>query len=250
LRIRQRRNLLTTLLLSQGVPMICAGDEWARTQRGNNNAYCQDNEISWLDWDHTDEQKQQLEFTRKLIQLRRDHPVFRRPKFFQGRRIRGSEIKDVMWFNPGGNEMSDEEWSSPFVRCLGMLLSGDTIDVLSFEGEPIRDQTFLLLINAHYETLPFVLPGQENLEWRLVMDTASPDGFVDNGGKYASGDDFEVEGRAAKLLRLTAGSQAQARHESWKKRQVQVPREQRPSADAKQPALAKKTKASPSEAQA
>src|SRR3712207_6283901 len=131
LRARQRRNMLTTLLLSQGVPMITAGDEWARTQNGNNNAYCQDNEISWLEWEHTEEQNQLFEFTRRLIQLRREHPVFRRPKFFQGRRIRGSEIKDVMWFNPGGNEMSDEEWASPFVRCLGMLLSGDTIDVLN-----------------------------------------------------------------------------------------------------------------------
>ena len=100
LRARQRRNMLTTLLLSQGVPMITAGDEWARTQNGNNNAYCQDNEISWLTWDRSEEQNRLLEFTKKLIQLRRDHPVFRRPKFFQGRRIRGSEIKDVMWFNP------------------------------------------------------------------------------------------------------------------------------------------------------
>ncbi len=134
LRARQRRNFLTTLFLSQGVPMLYAGDEWARTQNGNNNAYCQDNELSWLSWEHNDEQKELLEFTKKLIQLRRDHPVFRRPKFFQGRRIRGSEIRDVMWFNPGGNEMSDEEWASPFVRCIGVLLSGDTIDVLTFRG--------------------------------------------------------------------------------------------------------------------
>src|ERR1051325_6794749 len=112
----------------------------------NNNAYCQDNEISWLNWNLDDEQKALLEFTRRLIQLRHDHPVFRRPKFFQGRRIRGSEIRDVMWFNPGGNEMTDEEWNSPFVRCLGMLLSGDTIDVQTFQGEPIRDNTFLFLI--------------------------------------------------------------------------------------------------------
>jgi glycogen operon protein len=232
LRARQRRNFLTTLLLSQGVPMICAGDEWARTQSGNNNAYCQDNEISWLTWERTDEQNQLLEFTKKLIQLRRDHPVFRRPKFFQGRRIRGSEIRDVMWFNPGGNEMSEEEWNSPFVRSLAMLLSGDTIDVLSFEGEPIRDKTFLLLINAHYEAIPFVLPGQEHLEWRLVIDTANDAGFVENGETYASGDDFEVEGRTTKLLQLTAGSQAQARHESWKKRHIDLPRLETPAKPA------------------
>jgi glycogen operon protein len=158
-----------------------------------------------------------------LIELRRKHPVFRRPKFFQGRRIRGSEIKDVMWFNPGGNEMSDEEWNSPFVRCLGMLLSGDTIDVLSFEGEPIRDQTFLLLINAHYEPIPFVLPGEEQLEWRLVIDTVDEDGFVEDGEKYGSGDEVQLDGRATMLLRLTAGAQARARHESFKKRQFQIP---------------------------
>ena len=246
LRRRQRRNLLTTLLLSQGVPMICAGDEWGRTQNGNNNAYCQDNELSWLKWEYDEGERQLLEFTKKLIQFRHEHPVFRRPKFFQGRRIRGSEIKDVMWFNPGGNEMSDEEWSSPFGRCLGMLLSGDTIDVLSFEGEPIRDQTFLLLINAHHETIPFVLPGEEHLEWRLVLDTVAEEGFVQDGARYASGDDFEVEGRATKLLCLTAGSQAKARHESWKKRQVEVPGSERTVTTAKVPARPRKKKATAS----
>ncbi|MDQ3120361.1 MAG: hypothetical protein M3Q89_12480, partial [Verrucomicrobiota bacterium] len=246
LRRRQRRNLLTTLLLSQGVPMICAGDEWGRTQNGNNNAYCQDNELSWLKWEYDEGERQLLEFTKKLIQFRHEHPVFRRPKFFQGRRIRGSEIKDVMWFNPGGNEMSDEEWSSPFGRCLGMLLSGDTIDVLSFEGEPIRDQTFLLMINAHHETIPFVLPGEEHLEWRLVLDTVAEEGFVQDGARYASGDDFEVEGRATKLLCLTAGAQAKARHESWKKRQVEVPRSERTVTTAKVPARTRKKKATAS----
>src|SRR5207237_5411021 len=110
LRARQRRNFLTTLFLSQGVPMLLAGDEWARTQNGNNNAYCQDNELSWLSWEHDDDQKKLLEFTKKLIKLRNDHPVFRRPKFFQGRRIRGTDIRDVMWFNPGGTEMSADAW--------------------------------------------------------------------------------------------------------------------------------------------
>ena len=223
LRRRQRRNFLATLLLSQGVPMIFAGDEWGRTQNGNNNAYCQDNELNWLSWEHNSQQNALLDFTQRLIRLRHDHPVFRRPKFFQGRRIRGSEIKDVMWFNPGGNEMSDEEWASPFVRCVGVLLSGDTIDVLSFEGEPIRDETFLLLLNAHFEPLPFVLPGQEHLEWMLLLDTAEERGFLSEPKKFASGDDVEVIGRGLKLLKLAAGEQAQARHESWKKRQVELP---------------------------
>jgi glycogen operon protein len=223
LRARQRRNFLATLFLSQGVPMLLAGDEWARTQNGNNNAYCQDNELSWLSWEHDAEQKQLLTLTKKLIQLRSDHPVFRRPKFFQGRRIRGSEIKDVMWFNPGGNELTEEEWTSPFVRCLGMLLSGDTIDVLNFEGDPIRDETFLVLINAHFESISFVLPGQEHLEWMLILDTAHEDGFLPESQRFASGDDVEVSGRGLKLLKLAAGAQAQARHESWKKRRVRLP---------------------------
>ena len=223
LRERQRRNFLTTLFLSQGVPMLTGGDEGGRTQNGNNNAYCQDNEISWFNWERDEKQNQFLEFTRRLIQLRKDHPVFRRPKFFQGRRIRGSEIRDVMWFNPGGNQMSEEEWASPFVRCVGMLLSGDTSDVLTFEGEPVRDDTFLLLINAHYEPIPFVLPGQENIEWQLVLDTMDANGFLREPKKFASGDDVDLGGRAVCLLQLVSGAQAQAREESWKKRAVEFP---------------------------
>src|SRR5438067_3988200 len=223
LRERQRRNFLTTLFLSQGVPMLCGGDEWGRTQMGNNNAYCQDNEISWFDWTRDEKQNEFLEFARKLISFRNAHPVFRRPKFFQRRRIRGSEIRDVMWFNPGGSEMSKEEWASPFVRCIGMLLSGDAIDVLSFEGEPIRDDTFLLLINAHYEPIPFVLPGQEQIEWQLILDTMGPNGFLAEPKKFASGDDVHLGGRALCLLQLVSGAQAQAREESWKKRHVEFP---------------------------
>ncbi len=225
LRRKQRRNLLTTLLLSQGVPMLCGGDEFGRSQNGNNNAYCQDNEVGWLSWERTGEQEQLLEYTRRLIRLRTEHPVFRRPKFFRGRRIRGSEIKDVMWFNPGGNEMSEEEWTSPFVRCLGMLLSGDTVDVLSFEGEPVRDETFLLLLNAHHEPIVFVLPGLEKLEWELLLDTAEEEGFLKKTKVFASGDDFELGDRSTCLLRLAGGAQAQARQESWKKRQVGLPPE-------------------------
>src|SRR6266851_6491136 len=241
LRKQQMRNFLTTLLLSQGVPMLCAGDEFACTQQGNNNAYCQDNEISWLSWEHDEKQKALCEFTKKLIEFRRYHPVFRRPKFFQGRRIRGSEIKDVMWFNPGGNEMSDEEWASPLVRCLGVLLCGDTIDVLNFEGQPIRDETFLFLINAYFEPIPFVLAGQEKIEWQLILDTASEDGFLKEPKKFASGDDVEVIGRSASLLKLVSGSQAQARQESWKKRQVEVPRIAPVTGPPQQPTKKKRT---------
>ncbi|PYL78973.1 MAG: glycogen debranching enzyme GlgX [Verrucomicrobia bacterium] len=225
LRERQRRNFLTTLFISQGVPMLLGGDEFGRTQNGNNNAYCQDNEVSWFNWEKRDEKQNALfEFTRRLIQLRHQHPVFRRPKFFQGRRIRGSEIKDVMWFNPGGNEMSEEDWSLPFARCLGMMLSGDTIDVLNFQGDPIRDDTFLFLINAHYETISFLLPGQEHIEWQLLIDTASESGFLAEPKSFASGEELPVIDRGACLLKLSAGAQAQARQESFRKRPFDFPR--------------------------
>jgi isoamylase len=218
LRRKQRRNFLTTLLLSQGVPMLLGGDESGRTQHGNNNAYCQDNEISWLKWERDEPQNQLFEFTKRLIQFRHDHPVFRRPKFFHGRRNRDSEIRDVMWFNPGGNEMSEEDWASPFVRCLGMLLSGDTGDVVNFEGQPIRDDTFLLLINSHFEPIQFVLPGQEHLGWELFLDTTNELGFLREPRGFASGDDVDLADRSACLLRLTSGEAAKAREESWKKR--------------------------------
>ena len=223
LRRRQQRNFMTVLFLSQGVPMLLAGDEFGRTQEGNNNAYCQDNEISWLNWQWNEKQKRLLEFTRKLIQLRREHPVFRRPKFFQGRRVRGGEIKDAMWFNPGGNEMSEEEWNSPLVRCLGMLVSGDAVDLVNEHGEPVRDDTFLLLINAHHEPILFVLPGEEHLEWEQILDTTNEDGFLKDPKKFSSGDDVDLDGRATYLFKLSRGEQPRARRESWKKRAVAVP---------------------------
>ena len=218
LRRQQQRNFLAMLFLSQGVPMLLGGDEFSRTQNGNNNAYCQDNELSWFNWQWDEKQKRQFEFTRKLIQLRRDHPVFRRTKFFEGKPVPGGEIKDVMWFNPGGSEMSLEEWQSPFVRCLGMLISGDAADLIDDHGEPVRDDTFLLLINAHYESIPFVLPGEENLEWAQILDTTNEDGFLKTLKKFPSGDDVDLGARAASLFILTQGEPLRARVESWRKR--------------------------------
>src|SRR5205085_1915662 len=141
-----------------------------------------------------------LEFTRKLIQLRREHAVFRRPRFFQGRRVRGGEIKDVMWFNPGGNEMSEEEWDSPFVRCLGMLISGDAADLIDLHGDPVRDDAFLLLINAHHEPIPFLLPGEEHLDWEQILDTTNEDGFLKQPTNFSSGDDVDLNERTTYLF--------------------------------------------------
>src|SRR5438477_6033206 len=224
LRRRQQRNFLTMLFLSQGVPMLLGGDEFGRTQKGNNNAYCQDNEISWLNWQRNEKQNRLFEFTKKLIEFRREHAVFRRPKFFQGRRVRGGEIKDVMWFNPGGNEMSDEEWNSPFVRCLGMLISGDAVDLVDAQGEPVRDDTFLLLINAHHEPIPFLLPGEEHLEWEQILETTNEDGFRKAPKKFSSGEAVDLKGRATYLFKLSRGEQPRARQESWKKRAVAPPK--------------------------
>src|SRR5260370_2105604 len=215
LRVRQKRNLIATLFLSLGVPMLLGGDEFGRTQNGNNNAYCQDNEVSWLNWQRDEKQDRLFEFTRKLIQLRRAHPVFRRPKFFQGRRVRGGEIKDVMWFNPGGNEMSEEEWNSPFVRCLGMLISGDAADLIDLHGDPVRDDTFLLLINAHHEPIPFLLPGEDHLEWEQILHPTNHDGFLKEPKKSSSGDDVDLNERTTYLFKLSRGEQPPPRHESW-----------------------------------
>jgi isoamylase len=205
LRDRQRRNFLATLFLSQGVAMLCAGDEFCRTQFGNNNAYCQDNPISWLSWEHDARAKSLLTFTRELLTLRRAHPVFRRPKFFQGRPIRGAKIKDIMWFNSTGAEMSDAEWSAWFIRCLGMLLSGASMDVRDRCGRLIQDGTFLLLLNAHYEPVPFVLPGLRNVEWQLVVDTAREPSFVPSGESYGSAAAYDLRDRSTVLLQLKAG---------------------------------------------
>src|SRR5256886_2284442 len=153
LRRQQQRNFLTMLFLAQGVPMLLAGDEFGRTQRGNNNAYCQDNEISWVDWNWDRPRRELLEFTRLLIQLFHQHPVLRRSHFFQGRKIRGSEVKDLAWFRPDGKEMTDEDWANPEMRSFGLRLAGDAIEEVDGRGNRVADDTLLILLNAHHETV-------------------------------------------------------------------------------------------------
>jgi isoamylase len=173
LRCRQMRNFLATLLLSQGTPMICGGDEIGRTQRGNNNAYCQDNEISWYDWDLDDERKQLLEFTKKLVALRRDHPALHRAKFFQGRRIRGTDVRDIMWYRHDGAEMTDQDWSNPVTASLGLFLAGRGIDDVDDEGNLIIDDDFFMILNGSDNELPFTLPrASTDGQWQLLFDTA------------------------------------------------------------------------------
>ncbi|TCJ20770.1 glycogen debranching enzyme GlgX [Rubrobacter taiwanensis] len=200
LRNRQKRNFFATLLLSQGVPMIVAGDEMGRTQRGNNNAYCQDNEISWLDWSLTRDQRRLFAFVRRMIQLRKDHPVFRRRRFFQGRRLRGADAKDITWLTPQGREMTDEEWNNTFARSLGLQMSGTLEDEYTPEGRRVIDDDFLLLFNAHHEEVPFTVPAYpEDARWRLVMDTAHAAGLKP-GGFYKPGDVYPLQARSMAVL--------------------------------------------------
>jgi isoamylase len=200
LRARQRRNFMATLLFSVGVPMISGGDELIRTQRGNNNAYCQDNEISWTDWTMTAERQEFLDFTRRIIRVWRDHPVLRRRKFFQGRRIRGAEVLDIAWLDTAGVEMTDEMWNSPDVRGLGVRLNGDAIQEVDERGERIVGDTLLLLLNAGDGRLNFVLPPTAAIErWDTLLDTADP---WQPSRRLRAGDRFELQGRSMAVLKL------------------------------------------------
>ncbi len=173
LRARQQRNILTTLMLSQGVPMLVAGDELGRTQEGNNNGYAQDNELSWLDWDDVDHDLR--DFTRQLLALRRNHPVFRRRRFFEGKAARGVEFADIAWLTPDGQLMSDEHWTSGFAKSLQIVLNGQGITSTDDRGQVVTDQSFLLLYNAHHEPLEFVAPPEGPFgPWVVVLDTTEP----------------------------------------------------------------------------
>lgn len=198
LRARQKRNFLGTLLLSQGVPMLLAGDEMGRSQQGNNNAYCQDTEISWLNWDLQPEDRDQLDFVRQLTHLRKQHPVFHRQHFFQGRPIKGADIKDIVWLNPNGQEMSEEEWNQSFARCLGVYFAGRAIDERDQHNQPILDDDFLLLLNAHDGEIPFLLMNfdADNC-WRLVLDTA---GTEAPGHDYSPGEHYVLKSRSLALF--------------------------------------------------
>jgi isoamylase len=173
LRRRQVRNMLATLLLSQGTPMICGGDEIGRSQRGNNNAYCQDNEISWYDWELDDERKALLDFTRRLIALRRDHPALHRAKFFKGRRIRGTDVRDIMWYRHDGKEMTDRDWHNPGTASLGVFLAGRGIDDVDDEGNLVIDDDFFWILNGADHELKFKLPHATGEgQWQLLIDTS------------------------------------------------------------------------------
>jgi glycogen operon protein len=204
LRERQKRNFLTTLFLSQGVPMLLGGDEMQRTQHGNNNAYCQDNELSWFDWGARDRNLAHLIFTRRLIHLRRGHPVLRRRRWFQGRALHGSGVSDIAWFNVNGTEMTEEQWGVGSAKSLGVFLNGEEIPSRGPRGERIVDDSLLLLFNAHSEALAFTVPsGPWGERWDLLLDTNEPE-TPEGTRSHRAGEEVIVEGRSVVVLRRGA----------------------------------------------
>jgi isoamylase len=206
LRARQQRNLLATLFLSEGVPMLLAGDEMGRTQQGSNNAYCQDNEISWVNWKLDAPQQQLLDFTRFLTGLFRQHPALCRRNFFYGRKVRDNKIKDLSWFRPDGKEMTEEDWSNPETRCFGERLAGDAIEATDEHGNHIVDDTLLILLNAHYQSVPFVLPPRSPQQhWEIVLDTEQPSGKRE-AAPVLLGDSYVLAPRSLIMARIKAGT--------------------------------------------
>ncbi len=204
LRERQKRNLIATLMFSQGVPMLFGGDELSQTKQGNNNTYCQDNELTWLNWELDEPGRQFLEFVRTCARTWREHPVLQRRKFFLERAIRGSAIKDISWFEPSGKEMRDKAWKEPFVKAMGVRLAGDMIREVDERGEPIVGDTLLLLLNAHWEEMAFTLPKTKaGQNWVTLVDTR--DGTTEPR-TYSGGDSYALFGRSLVLLRAASGT--------------------------------------------
>jgi glycogen operon protein len=201
LRARQQRNLLTTLLLSQGVPMLTMGDEYGRSQNGNNNAYCQDNELSYFDWEWSKEQRKLFQFVRKLIELRKRNPIFHRRRFFSGRSIHGHEIGDILWIDANGEEMTDKAWSTSHARVLGLLLNGQVMEEYDERGNRIKDDVFLLLINGYWEAVDFTLPGHEKMsKWTKLLDTRKA--RIPARGEWKAHQSYRLGPRSLALFRL------------------------------------------------
>jgi glycogen operon protein len=201
LRAQQKRNLIATLMLSQGVPMIRGGDELSQSQGGNNNAYCQDNELNWLNWELDLEQQEFLEFVRRMTELWRTQPVFQRRRFFHGRGIRGSAIKDISWIDSTGQEMSDDAWSAGFIRSLGIRLAGDLIGDLDERGQPVTGDSFLLLLNAHHEPITFQLPATKvEHRWERVVDTTNPSAAA---SMVSSNEPYQLAARSLSVFRTS-----------------------------------------------
>jgi glycogen operon protein len=208
MRERQTRNFLATLLLSQGVPMLSGGDEFARSQMGNNNCYCQDDELTWYDWQLDAPRKRLLEFTAKLIQLRKDHPNLHRRKFFQDRTIRGSVVRDIAWYGTDGKEISDEVWSDVWNKSIALMLNGKTLGVMDEEGDPVVDDSFLILVNASDQGVEYILPEPpDKSPWHQVLDTEN---IEDPFSESSVEDKVIVGGRAVRVYRDGIGESSNA----------------------------------------
>ncbi|MER5312924.1 glycogen debranching protein GlgX [Streptomyces sp. NPDC002773] len=209
LRARQTRNFLATLMLSQGVPMLSHGDEFGRTQGGNNNAYCQDNEVSWVRWPKADSPESEAEttllrFTRAMVRLRRDHPVFRRRRFFHGRPVEGThdELTDIAWFTPEGEEMKSRDWQAAHAQALTVFLNGNAISEPGTQGERIADDSFLLMFNASSKELEFAVPDSHGACWQTVVDTSDPEGMPpQEGPELAAGERVTLAPLSLTVLR-------------------------------------------------
>ena len=205
LRLRQRRNMLATVLLAQGTPMLLAGDEFGRSQGGNNNAYCQDNEINWLNWEDLPPDEQEfLDFTRRLISLRREHPVLRRTRFLHGLQIsKTTGLRDIEWISPGGGPMTDYHWQEPKARCIGMLLAGDAGEYFTPDGYPEIDDNLFIIFNTGLMSIPVQMPAVRGARhWRCLLDTAHPQ-LAPGELLLNNGDDFQMEPRAVTVFALT-----------------------------------------------
>jgi isoamylase len=201
LRARQERNLLATLFFSQGVPMLLAGDEIGRTQGGNNNAYCQDNEVSWVDWKLAAGEATPLEFACELAAFRREHPVFRRRRFFRGEPEDGRGLADIAWLTPSGRRMGNQDWDTPYARAMMVFLNGDAITEPGPRGEPVRDDTFLILFSAHNQPITFTLPGPRfGRRWAVTLDTAAALAGADDGTKHPAGGQIVLAGHSMMAL--------------------------------------------------
>jgi isoamylase len=208
LRNRQMRNFMTTLMVSQGVPMVLHGDEVARTQHGNNNAYCQDNEVSWKPWSLDPQQQQMLEWTKRVVQLRKSHPLLRRRDYFRGRPIRGGATKDILWLLPSGQELTDANWHDPNIRALAVRLEGNASDVTDEFGHRLVDDSLLLLLNASDRAVEFRLPAApRGLRWTFLLDTARPN-EPEHSGHYRGSGRYQVRPRSMAMFRHPTHSQA------------------------------------------
>ncbi len=205
LRERQRRNFIATMLVSQGVPMLCGGDEIARTQGGNNNAYCQDDEISWYDWDLDEERKNLLDFTSRLVAFRRAHPNLHRRKFFQDRSIKHENAQDILWLKADGTEMTEDEWSQGWMKTIGLYLNGQTIGDVDASGAPVLDDSFLILMNCHVDRVDFTLPSIDGVTgWSIVVDTNA--GTVEPDVPLDLGHVATLERQSLLMLRATVAA--------------------------------------------